>query len=394
MRDMSETGVSQQSTDVEKLKSIYNLTGIWIEEASELETEDFRQLDIRLRGKTNHYKQIIFSFNPITITHWLKAEFFDVNKPDSTTMHTTYKDNKFLDDAAIKVLEGFKTTDPYYYMVYCLGQWGVIGKIVFDGQKVSERIVHLRENKVGEKGRIERRNSAYEFIPDANGLWTVYKKPEYNFKYVMGADVAEGNEWGDYDAAHIIDTATYEQCAVFHGHVDVDVYAEELLKGGYYFNTALICPEVNFNPGLVLNLQRQRYPKLYMRQTTDSITHDIQQKYGFRTDKYNRQSMISDMVEFVRDHVDKINDIPTLEEMLTFVRDERGKPKAQEGKHDDLVMAYAISVHAALSGQGGKHQKETKKLRIGDMPLDIQEDYWKASKEDRKILEVKWNLIR
>ena len=37
--------------DVEKLKSIYNITGIWIEEASELLEGDFNQLDIRLRGK-------------------------------------------------------------------------------------------------------------------------------------------------------------------------------------------------------------------------------------------------------------------------------------------------------------------------------------------------------
>lgn len=41
--------------DVEKLKSIYNITGIWIEEASELLEGDFNQLDIRLRGKTRYY---------------------------------------------------------------------------------------------------------------------------------------------------------------------------------------------------------------------------------------------------------------------------------------------------------------------------------------------------
>lgn len=110
--------------DVEKLKSIYNITNIWIEEASELEPEDFRQLDIRLRGETKHYKQMIFSFNPVTITHWLKSEFFDVKKPDTTTSHTTYKNNKFLDEAAITVLEGFKITDPYYYDVYCLNMPG------------------------------------------------------------------------------------------------------------------------------------------------------------------------------------------------------------------------------------------------------------------------------
>ena len=42
--------------DVEKLKSIYDITGIWIEEASELAQSDFNQLDIRLRANFDHYE--------------------------------------------------------------------------------------------------------------------------------------------------------------------------------------------------------------------------------------------------------------------------------------------------------------------------------------------------
>jgi phage terminase large subunit len=377
--------------DNEKLKSIYNVTSIWIEEASELEIEDFRQLDIRLRGETKNYKQMIISFNPVSITHWLKTEFFDVVKLDCTTHESTYKDNRFLDDAAIKVLEGFKDTDPYYYMVYCQGEWGVLGKTVFDAEKVTSRLIALKQAKIARKGRIEHKEGKYTFIDDANGLWTIYKQPDEICRYAIGADVAEGNQWGDYDAAHIMDTATYEQCAVFHGHVDVDTYAEELMKGGHYYNKALICPEVNFNPGLVLNLERQKYPRIYLRQAGDSITHDVQLKYGFRTDKYNRQAIISDLVEFVRDHTIKLNDIGTLEEMLTFVRDDRGKPMAQQGKHDDLVMAFAIGLHVCMSGQGGRYIKDIK-IDISKLPPDCQDDYYKADEVGKKRLELKWGL--
>ena len=62
--------------DVEKLKSIYSITGIWIEEASEITESDFNQLDIRLRGESRYYKQIIISFNPVDVNHWLKKRFF------------------------------------------------------------------------------------------------------------------------------------------------------------------------------------------------------------------------------------------------------------------------------------------------------------------------------
>jgi phage terminase large subunit len=376
------------------MKSIYNITSMWIEEASELELTDKNQLDIRLRGETKHYKQIIFSFNPISVTHWLKSEYFDVKKPDSTTLHTTYKDNKYLDEAAIKVLEGFKETDPYYYMVYALGEWGVLGKTVFDAQKVTNRIMQLREEKKGTVGRMETDGGKYRFVPDVNGLWTVYRHPEDERKYVAGIDVAEGNEHGDWDSAQILDATTYEQVAVFHGHVDVDKYAEEVIKGGHYFNTALLTPEVNFNPGFCLNLERMGYPKIYLRQMSDSVTHGVQMKYGFRTDKYNRQSIISDLVEFVRDHVDLLNDITTLEEMLTFIRDEKGKPQAQDGKHDDTVLALAIAIHAAMSGQGGRFVEKVKKLDIEKLPLDCQADLDRCKNEqERQYLLKRWGYV-
>ena len=92
--------------DVEKLKSIYDITGIWIEEASELEEGDFNQLDIRLRTVFPYYLQMILSFNPISITHWLKKRFFDMPDPRARVHESTYRDNRFLTDEAVKTLDG------------------------------------------------------------------------------------------------------------------------------------------------------------------------------------------------------------------------------------------------------------------------------------------------
>ena len=83
--------------DPEKIKSIYNITSIWIEEATELEKGDFDQLDLRLRNDSDNYKQIILSFNPVSETHWIKAEFFDKPIENCTLLHSTFKNNKFLD---------------------------------------------------------------------------------------------------------------------------------------------------------------------------------------------------------------------------------------------------------------------------------------------------------
>lgn len=113
--------------DVEKIKSINGITDIWVEEASELAIEDLNQLNIRLRGRSKFPKQMFLTFNPTYITHWLKSEFFDNRKSNALVLETTYKDNTFLDSEACRVLEEFKDTNPYFYMVYALGNWGITG---------------------------------------------------------------------------------------------------------------------------------------------------------------------------------------------------------------------------------------------------------------------------
>lgn len=111
--------------DVEKLKSIADISSIWIEEASEIDQGDFEQLNLRLRGNMPNYKQICISFNPINAMHWLKSWFFDREVPSTTILRTTFLDNKFIDDDYKSVLLAMKDTNPNGYKVYCLGEWGV-----------------------------------------------------------------------------------------------------------------------------------------------------------------------------------------------------------------------------------------------------------------------------
>ncbi|NLT46171.1 MAG: PBSX family phage terminase large subunit, partial [Thermotogaceae bacterium] len=117
--------------DVEKLKSIAGITDIWVEEASEITQEDFQQLDLRLRGKTPWPLQITMTFNPVSALSWLKSFFFDVPKDNCIIHKSTYKDNRFLDDEYKKVIEDLKNQDHTYYQIYGLGEWGVLGNLVF-----------------------------------------------------------------------------------------------------------------------------------------------------------------------------------------------------------------------------------------------------------------------
>lgn len=346
--------------DVEKLKSISGVTSVWMEEASECTPEDFRQLDIRLRGRTLNYKQMMITFNPIDINHWLKKEFFDNPKPNATTVHSTYKDNKFLDKEAIAVLEAFKDTDPYFYQVYALGEWGVLGKTIFNAQKVSERISYLRiHDPVKRRGYFVYKKDASDkiidstirWIDDDSGYIKIFHEPQSYTPYVLGGDTA--GDGSDNFTGQMINNITGEQVAVYKNQFDEDLYAEQMYCFAKYYNTALASIETNFSTYPVKVLTRLGYSNQFIREREDTYTGSMQKTYGFRTDKLTRPAAIAELVAVVRESVHLINDIDTLTEMLTFVRNEKGRPEAQEGAHDDLIMALAIAYYSR--GQQDDH---------------------------------------
>lgn len=146
--------ISTGLDDTEKIKSVTPrkgvITDIRIEEATEIGEDDFRQLTKRLRGKAGVSKRITLSFNPIMRTHWIFKEFFknfhdtdtDYHDPELDILKTTYKDNRFLEPDDIHFLESEK--NEYYYNVYTLGQWGVLGHVIFTNWRV-ENLTGLRD---------------------------------------------------------------------------------------------------------------------------------------------------------------------------------------------------------------------------------------------------------
>lgn len=336
--------------DSEKVKSIVGLTGLWLEEPTELDAEEFRQLDIRVRGETKHYKQIILTFNPIYITHWLKGEFFNPEKPkpNCTTVHSTYKDNRFLDAEAVQVLEGFKETDPYYYQVYCQGAWGILGKTIFDAQKVTERMMYLKDKKPLKEGFFVYEyvhekivDSSIKWIDEAGGYISIYEDVKDGYPYVLGGDTA--GEGSDYFTGHVVNNVTGNQAAVLRHQFDEDLYAKQVYCLGKYYNNALAGIETNFSTYPVKELTRLGYWRQFVREVEDKITSKPKKSYGFTTTKLTRPVIISSLVQIVRENPEVINDIETLEEMLTFVRSESGKAEAAENKHDDCIMGLAIA---------------------------------------------------
>lgn len=338
--------------DVEKLKSIYGITDVWIEEATELSESDFNQLDIRCRERPSDYAQIILTFNPVSMLHWIKARFFD-NKPDNCTLHeSTYKDNRFLTQEAINVLKGFEKTDPYYYSVYCLGEWGVTGKTIFNKELVSQRLREVSEAKTysfkytiaNDIYTMEPRITDIQLIEDKDGFIRLYKNVESEQFYVIGGDTA--GEGSDSFVGQCIDNTSLEQAAVLNHKFDAHEFADQIYCMGMYYNTALLSIETNAGGTFIVErLQRLGYPNLYVREKQDTYLDKYQRAYGFNTNAATRKPLVDNLVEVLSTQlgIETINDKKTLEEMLTFVRNERGKPEAEQGAHDDHIMALGIA---------------------------------------------------
>lgn len=107
-----------------KLLSLNNIGAIFIEEAYEVPKAIVEQLNLRLRGKSAN-QQIYMAFNPISKNHWL-YDFCEVNPPSSFTfIHSTYKDNPFLNAEYIAELEELYTRNPAKARIFCDGEWGV-----------------------------------------------------------------------------------------------------------------------------------------------------------------------------------------------------------------------------------------------------------------------------
>ncbi|NLZ94355.1 MAG: PBSX family phage terminase large subunit [Bacteroidales bacterium] len=126
----------------EKLKSITfangKLTDVWIEEATELTKNDLEIIDDRLRGELPKglFYQIKMTFNPVSSSHWIKRDFFDYKDENVMTHHSTYLDNRFVDEAYKARMLRRKIVDPEGYRIYGLGDWGETGGLIFSNYVV------------------------------------------------------------------------------------------------------------------------------------------------------------------------------------------------------------------------------------------------------------------
>lgn len=222
------------------------------------------------------------------------------------------------------------------------------GKNVFDTAIILERLERLQKPlKVGyfiyDYDGLKISN--IKWVNDKDGYIQIYQVPNVPkmTEYCIGGDTA--GEGSDYFTGHVLDAKTGNQVAVLRHQFDADQYTRQMYCLGIYYKRALIGIEANFDSYPIMELQRLGYLNQYTRVAQDTYTKKTEKRFGFKTTQLTRPTIISRLVEIVREHCETINDRVTLEELLTIVKNEKGRIEAPQGGHDDMMMGLAIAHH-------------------------------------------------
>lgn len=107
-----------------KLLSLADISGVWVEEAYEVPQALIEQLNLRMRGQANN-QQIWLSWNPISKNSYLYK--FTVEEPPESSIfiHSTFRDNCFLNEEYVSALLELYKRNPARARVFCDGEWGV-----------------------------------------------------------------------------------------------------------------------------------------------------------------------------------------------------------------------------------------------------------------------------
>lgn len=203
---------------------------------------------------------------------------------------------------------------------------------------------------------IEKPNGELVFERDGAGYLTIFKNPVNDNRpdrYFIGGDSSMAlNAGSDYACMQVINRQTHEQVAIWRGKIDPTSFGQEMAKLGRYYNTCMVCPEVNWGgQAAVAVLITKNYPQIWRNSYPDRTPGGQQNVFGWYTNYNRKQWAISTLKKMFIDRSITIHDPHTKNELLNYVdlgNMQFGNADGKSG-HDDTVMALAIAVTASIA---------------------------------------------
>jgi hypothetical protein len=229
--------------------------------------------------------------------------------------------------------------DPRLASQECDCDFSTSGDIVF----YNEWLDFIKETTI--QDAVERRGA------DQN-LW-VWEPADYTREYMVVADVARG-DGKDFSTFHVMDIATNTQVAEYKGQMSPKEFGYFLVGVATEYNQALLVVEnASIGWAAIESVLERGYRNVYYSPKSDTLTSDSYfNQYensdnvtpGFTMSMRTRPLIVNKFREYVGDRSVTIRSKRLLEEMKVFVW-KNGRPEAQTGYNDDLVMPFGIAMY-------------------------------------------------
>jgi len=229
--------------------------------------------------------------------------------------------------------------DPRMAAQECDCDFSTSGDVVF----YPEYIEYYEKSFI--KDPLERRGA------DRN-LW-VWEPCDYSRNYMVIADVARG-DGKDYSAFHIIDIENNVQVGEYKGQLGTKEYGHLLVGIATEYNNALLVIEnASIGWSTIQTVIDRGYDNLYYSPKSGEVRADSyfdqymdtsKMVAGFTMSSKTRPMVISKFQEAISDKGVTFYSKRLLEEMRTFIW-KNGRPEAQSGYNDDLVMSFGVAMY-------------------------------------------------
>ena len=200
------------------------------------------------------------------------------------------------------------------------------------------------------------------------GKLHIWVEPEKGRRYIIGADSSEGLPGRDPSAACVLDFETGAQVARLWGYWRPHEFGRLIVKLAKAYNWAHIVPEVNNHGHSTLNtiLVQEGYPSnaVYHRKKFDDGTSRPVKVAGWDTTAKTRPLLLDAVAEMIDSEGFEVNDAEFLAECHTFNLQENGKYEADDGKHDDLVIAWALAYYVRKTERPYHHPPKVKAEKV------------------------------
>jgi hypothetical protein len=175
-----------------------------------------------------------------------------------------------------------------------------------------------------------------------------YKPPLPGRIYSIGVDSAGGSNSGDYSTFVVLDITSKEYPQIVATYMQREPllsFSHRVLEECRKYSAYAVIEKNSYGLTVLEHIVQQGYTFLYTKEIFDKVENRFKSEFGFFTSAATRPLLLAKIQRLVNERKIFINDIRIQNEINSFIY-KNGKAQAATGKHDDLVLALALSLMA------------------------------------------------